>query len=75
MVRRSGQDLPLRMLRIVWGLNRVGSGRVRVFDKCWSVTVGTVPPWCGFSRGNRSEGCCGRSEMTVENRRREGLLW
>ena len=39
------------------------------------VTVGMLPPWCGFACGNRSEGCRGTSEMTVEDQQWEGVLW
>ena len=37
------------------------------------VTVGMAPPWCGCVRGNRSEGCCGTSEITVEDQQWEGV--
>ena len=39
------------------------------------VTVGIVPRWCRFARGNRSEGRCGTSEITVEDQQWEGVLW
>ena len=39
------------------------------------VTVGMVPSGCGLVRGNRSEGCCGTSEMIVEAHQREVVLW
>ena len=61
--------LQLVVLRLRWFMTGLSVGKVLV------VTVGMVPPGCGFARGNRSKGCFGMSEITVENQQWEGLLW
>ena len=61
-------SLQLVVLRLRWSfMTGMSVGKVLV------VTVGIVPPGCGFARGNRSEGCCGTSEITVEDQQREGV--
>ena len=62
--------LQLVLFRLRWSF-MTGLG----VQKTLLVTVVIVPPWCGFARGNRSEGCCGTSEMIVEAHQREGGLW
>ena len=62
--------LQLVVLRLRWSFMTGLSVR-----KVLAVTVGMMPPGCGFVRGNRSEGCCGTSEMIVEAHQREGVLW
>ena len=60
--------LQLVVLRLRWSfMTGMSVGKVL------AVTVGMVPPGCGFARGNRSEGCCGTSEVTVEDQQREGV--
>ena len=59
--------LQLVVLRLRWFMTGWSVGKVLV------VTVGMVPPGCGFARGNRSEGCCGTSEFTVEDQQWEGV--
>ena len=61
-------SLQLVVLRLRWSFMTGLSVR-----KVLVVTVGMVPAWCGFVRGNRSEGCCGTSEVTVEDQQWEGV--
>ena len=61
-------SLQLVVLRLRWSFMTGLS-----VQKTLLVTVGMVPPWCGLARGNRSEGCCGTSEITVEDQQWEGV--
>ena len=60
--------LQLVVLRLRWSFMTGMSVQTALL-----VTVGMVPPGCGFVRGNRSEGCCGTSEVTVEDQQWEGV--
>ena len=59
--------LQLVVLRLRWFMTGLS------VQTAFLVTVGMVLPGCGFVRGNRSEGCCGTSEITVEDQQWEGV--